>query len=130
MNTKDYNCSCHLATIFYSGARAQAFEHHLDTDVCIEKKDGESKEERLSHIGEIRIVDDNYLEGRTYTLTMEDKKKVFFFSILDDGIVRVDVNELAFLIAAFYKRYDLFNEYHSFTSLYLEGVRIDRKSVV
>lgn len=130
MNTKRFNCSCRLVTLFFSGTMAQAFSHSLDTDVFIEKKEGVSDEERLNQLGEITLVDDNYLKGYTYTLTMEDKKKVFYFAdITDKGRVFVDVNELAFIIAAFYWRNDPFIKYHEYTYLFLESLRIDNNVI-
>ena len=125
MNTKDFECSCRLATLFFSGTRTQAFSHSLETDAYIEKKEGISDEERLNQIGEITLVDKNYLEGYSYTLTMEDKKKVFYFAdITDKGRVIVDVNELALIIAAFYWGRSPFIKYHDFDWLFLERVRI------
>lgn len=130
MNTKPYNCFCLLATLYFSGTRAQAFHHSLDTDVFIEKKKGVSKEERLKQLGEITLVDDNYLEGYTYTLTMEDKKKVFsFYDTTDKGQVVVNVNELAFIIAAFYWRNNLYIQFHEFNYLTLERLRIENNIV-
>lgn len=130
MTTKDFNYHCRLVTLFFSGTRAQAFSHYLDTDVYIEKGEGVSDDERLSQLGEISFVDEYYLEGRAYTLTMEDKKKVFHFNdITDKGRVFVDVNELAFIIAAFYWRNDPFIKYHEYTYLFLESLRIDNNVI-
>jgi len=126
MNTKELDCSCRLVKIFFAGVIAQAFSHSLDTDVYIEKKEGVSDDERLNQLGEIVIVDDNYLEGYSYTLTMEDKKKVFYFDdITDKGKVIVDVNELAYIIAAFYWTYSPFIKFHEFDYLFLESLRIE-----
>lgn len=130
MSTKDFSCSCRLVTLFFSGTRVQAFTQWLETDVYIEKGEGVSDDERLKQLGEISFVDENYLEGHSYTLTMEDKKKVFHFNdITYKGRVFVDVNELAFIIAAFYWENDPFNKYHEYTYLFLESLRIENNVV-
>ena len=119
MNFKEIKLNCHLATLFHNGVEAQANRIAVETDCHI---DYDKYEYYLDIIGDIKYVDNNYLNGMEYTLTKEDKEKIFYVLF---KVVKVDINELAYLIASFYHKNEERIQYHSFGTLYLEGITIE-----
>lgn len=119
MNLKKIKLNCHLATLFYEGVEAQANRIAVETDCHI---DYDNYENYLDIIGDIKYVDNNYLDGLEYTLTKEDKEKIFYVLFKD---IKVDINELAYLIASLYHKNEEKNIYHCFGDLYLEGITIE-----